>query len=395
MKRRWIVGWALIAAGLAACDAGVVTEGRDAATRRDGAAGADGSSADASVEPMSDGGTSAPDGATAVDGGVVSIGPSRPEECGNNLDDDDDGEVDEGCTCAVGTERACYLGPEGTLNRGACRPGNQRCESAGARAIWGACDGQVLPEPEIASNGVDDDCNGMTDEPGARCLATVNDESGTTCANGRDDDCDGRVDCMDPGCATASRCTMMRCTAAREDTCFGGVDEDCDMAIDCADPDCAGDPSCMASLCPSGQTPTYTERVLTAVSGPSSISAGDGQPNFTQTCVPGRCSQGQVSVVRAGQPPICVPPPPMCPAGQHPAYRGSGWVCEAPCEIVIRYGYMFGFRRVCTGRPTIMCPTGQVPTFDFGSERWVCRPTCNNTTYDRIFLDGAVVCIPC
>jgi hypothetical protein len=187
----------------------------------------------------------------------------------------------------------------------------------------------------------------------------------------------------------------MRCPERTETVCFGGADEDCDGDFDCMDTDCRGTPSCMPSLCPSGQTPTYTERVLAAQSGPSSISAGDGQPVFTMTCAPGRCSQGQVAVVLAGRPAVCVPPPPTCPAGQSPAYRGSGWVCELPCELIIRYGYMFGFRRVCAQRPTITCGGGQVPTFDFSTERWVCRPTCSNTTYDRIILNGLLVCIPC
>lgn len=371
------------------CDDGAVADPRDAA-RRDSAAldvslGSDVPPADAEIGRD----------AAAIDGAPISVGPSRPEECGNHVDDDEDGEIDEDCTCAVGTERACYLGPEGTLNRGACRAGNQRCESTGARAVWGPCEGQVLPEPEIASNGVDDDCNGMTDEPGGRCIAAVNAEEAALCNNGRDDDCDGLTDCMDPGCATASRCTTVRCPSMTESVCFGGVDEDCDGDIDCADVDCRGSPSCVPSPCPMGQTPTYVERSLSPQPGPSSIVAGDGLPNFTMSCAAGRCPQGQVSVVRAGQPAVCVPPPPMCAAGQSPAYRSAGWVCEGPCELVIRYGYMFGFRRVCAQRPRITCPSGQVPTFDFNSERWVCRPTCNNTTYDRILLDGAIVCIPC
>lgn len=394
---RWIVGWALVSASVAACDTGEVSAQRDSSVQRDATvSGQDGSM----ITPTADGSASGPDasamgGDAGGDGGPISVGPARPEECGNAVDDDNDGEVDEGCNCAVGTERACYLGPVGTLNRGACRAGNQRCESTGARAIWGACVGQVIPTPEIASNGVDDDCNGMTDEPGALCLAISNNESATECGNGRDDDCDGRVDCLDPGCATAGRCMTMRCTSATEDTCFGGVDEDCDGSIDCMDPDCARDPSCMPSVCPQGQTPVYTERTLAPASGASGILPGDNRANFAQTCVAGRCPQGQVSVVRAGQPAICVPPPPSCPTGRFAAYRGSSWVCEGPCEIIVRYGYMFGFRQVCTERPRLMCPAGQSPTFDFSTERWLCRATCDNTTYDRVLLDGLVLCVPC
>ncbi len=394
-----------LAIGLTACDPGEVGPIADGAVRRD--AGRDGTSpasdaADSTrdgTSPASDGGLPAMDASEARpdasgDAGGL-MGPLRPEECGNSVDDDGDGEVDEGCNCVVGTERACYLGPVGTLNVGACRPGTQRCESAGARAIWSACSGQTVPNPELAGNGVDDDCNGMTDEPGARCLPLANEESGGGCGNGTDEDCDGLVDCMDPGCSTAARCMMMRCPTRTESVCFGGVDEDCDGMVDCADTDCAATPSCMPSPCPPGQTPTYTERVLTPQRGPSAIFVGDGQPVFPMTCVPGACPQGQVRVSLAGRPPVCVPPPPPCPMGQSPAYRGAGWSCEPPCELVIQYGYMFDFRRVCAPRPTITCPTGQSPTFDFNSERWVCRPTCDNTTYDRIILNGRIVCIPC
>jgi hypothetical protein len=56
---------------------------------------------------------------------------------------------------------------------------------------------------------------------------------------------------------------------------------------------------------------------------------------------------------------------------------------------------MFGFRQVCTERPRLMCPAGQSPTFDFSTERWLCRATCDNTTYDRVLLDGLVLCVPC
>lgn len=398
MKNAWrIVGLTLLGAGIAACEPGEVSTLRDSSVRRDSSA----SSQDGSVEhPEVDGSVTIPDatatgGDASSDGGPISLGPARPEECGNGVDDDYDGEIDEGCNCVVGTERACYHGPAGTLNRGACRAGSQRCESTGARSIWGPCEGQVIPVPEIASNGVDDDCNGMTDEPGALCFAISNNESGTDCGNGRDDDCDGRVDCMDPGCATTNRCMTMRCLSATEDTCFGEIDEDCDGRIDCADSDCSRDPSCMASVCPPGQTPVYTERTLGPAPGASGIFQGDHRANFTLTCVAGRCPQGQVSVVRAGQPMICVPPPPTCAEGRFAAYRGSSWVCEGPCEIIVRYGYMFGFRQVCTERPRLQCPMGQSPTFDFSTERWVCRPTCDNTTYDRIWLDGRVVCIPC
>jgi hypothetical protein len=75
------------------------------------------------------------------------------EAC-NLVDDDCDGAVDEGCECTTGASRPC--GRE----VGACVVGTQRCLAG----LWeSACDGAVLPSPEVC-NTVDDDCDGMVDE---------------------------------------------------------------------------------------------------------------------------------------------------------------------------------------------------------------------------------------
>ncbi|MEI8256274.1 MAG: M23 family metallopeptidase, partial [Deltaproteobacteria bacterium] len=74
------------------------------------------------------------------------------ETC-NNLDDDCDGQIDDGVS------RGCYAGPPGTDGRGICVRGTQPC-SAGT---WGACGGEVLPREEIC-NGLDDNCDGNVDE---------------------------------------------------------------------------------------------------------------------------------------------------------------------------------------------------------------------------------------
>jgi len=83
------------------------------------------------------------------------------EVCGNNIDDDCDGEVDETCVCPPNTERPCYTGPEDTRSVGACHDGVERCPADGVG--WGLCTGEVLPTVE-ACDGKDHDCDGEVDE---------------------------------------------------------------------------------------------------------------------------------------------------------------------------------------------------------------------------------------
>ncbi len=74
------------------------------------------------------------------------------ETC-NNLDDDCDGQVDNGIS------RSCYTGPPGTDGHGICVRGTETC-SAGA---WGSCAGEVRPSVETC-NALDDNCDGQVDE---------------------------------------------------------------------------------------------------------------------------------------------------------------------------------------------------------------------------------------
>ena len=81
------------------------------------------------------------------------------ETC-NNIDDDCDGQIDEGVT------RSCYTGPTGTAGRGQCRNGTQACNAG----QWSAtCTGQILPSTELCSTNVDEDCDGQVGNAGASC----------------------------------------------------------------------------------------------------------------------------------------------------------------------------------------------------------------------------------
>jgi hypothetical protein len=132
---------------------------------------------------------------------VCSATPGTPttETC-NGIDDNCNGTVDEGVT------RSCYTGPSGTAGVGICRAGTQTCV-VGGTGTWGACTGQVLPATETC-NGVDDNCNGVVDDPFARPPSCV---PSTEVCNGVDDNCNGIVDDL-PALGTAS-CPARSCTA--------------------------------------------------------------------------------------------------------------------------------------------------------------------------------------
>jgi hypothetical protein len=63
--------------------------------------------------------------------------------------------------CAPGQRMACYGGPAGTADVGACRSGERSCAPDGT---WSPiCVGEQRPAAE-ACNGLDDDCDGVADD---------------------------------------------------------------------------------------------------------------------------------------------------------------------------------------------------------------------------------------
>lgn len=82
----------------------------------------------------------------------------------DGLDNDCDGQIDEGCPCEIGDVQSCFGGPPGRDEVGACRRGTQRCATLDDDVLgWGACNNSVEPSEETCDD-TDNDCDGCTDE---------------------------------------------------------------------------------------------------------------------------------------------------------------------------------------------------------------------------------------
>lgn len=92
-----------------------------------------------------------------VESELPSLSDQCTEDGQSSIDEDCDGEIDEGCECSEGDE--CYTGPASSRGKGPCHAGTWEC-SENSRA----CVGEVKPKPETCANqGVDDDCDGEVD----------------------------------------------------------------------------------------------------------------------------------------------------------------------------------------------------------------------------------------
>ncbi|HVV86968.1 MAG TPA: MopE-related protein [Kofleriaceae bacterium] len=246
------------------------------------------------------------------------------EVCGDSLDNDCDGQTNEGCVCIPGSTTSCYGGPTGTQGVGACRAGVRTCNTAGTG--WGACSGDVVPVAEACGDSLDNDCDGQTNEgcvctPGASaacyggpagtagvgiCKAGTKpcnaagtgfgacggevDPRAEICGNGLDDDCDGVID---NGCV---------CVPGTQSACYDGANGTVGVGV-CR----AGTQTCNATGTGFG---ACTNEVV-----PSVDVCGDGidndcdgvadrncacAPTTTQACYPGPAGTLGVGICAAG-----------------------------------------------------------------------------------------------
>ncbi len=155
-------------------------------------------------------------------------GTESGEWC-DGLDNDCDGEVDEdGCECVNGESESCYTGPPSTEGVGICTSGTRTCSNGS----WSDCSGETTPQSdETCGDSQDSDCDGVTN-------------NGCPC---------NYAGISEGICGMASRDSSGTCQEPAdyeqtESSCSDGVDNDCDGYADANDADCLKGPgeSCTA-----------------------------------------------------------------------------------------------------------------------------------------------------
>jgi hypothetical protein len=315
----------------------------------------------------SDGAIILPDGAlfVAPDAGMTGCGPT--EICGNGLDDNCNGEVDEGCACTPGSTQACYGGLPANAGLGVCTMGTQTCLH-GDLGAWGPCMGDGRPQPVMCGGHQDYRCDGIIDE-------------GCFCAPGTSETCyDGPPNTAGVGlCRAGTRACTMTATGSAWGPCTGEVTPAPMNPCDGMDHECTGMPyagcactpgdtrSCYdgpagtagVGLCHNGMQscasgpngPAWGPCVGEAVPSPNNPCDGldhlcNGMPFAGCACTPGattRCYDGPMGTVGVG----------VCTAGMQVCTVVNGQPTLSPCsgEVTPSPDTCDGVDRECNGMP--------------------------------------------
>lgn len=275
---------------------------------------------------------------------VGAVEPTEEVCDAERVDENCDGNINEGCDCVPGETMKCGV------TKGACREGLQMCTEEGKFAA--TCEGQVGPKDEQCEGQTDDDCDGLPDSQDTDC----------ECINGRTQECaasgigvcsEGQQTCSDGkwgrcvaeqrGCVCddsqaprdcgrssmgACRLGKERCVQGQWSACEGavnpttercdGTDSDCDGNSDAQDDDadqaCSGGGMCDGRECVTPPPPT--------TSSPYHRCSSDADCGSNSLCS------------NAFSPYFCAPAPP-CPAA--PGYQTAVFF-QTGCVIVCNSG---------------------------------------------------------
>ncbi len=317
----------------------------------------------------------------------------KAESCTTSGDDDCDGLTNEGCVCTPGQTQACaYTGPAGTAGVGQCRAGTRTCSVTGSTPFWSACSGEVKPASE-SCDGRDNSCNGQVDEGnpggGGSCatgrpgvcaqgtmacsggapVCTPNVSPSAEICDGLDNDCDGQTDEGNPGGNASCSTGQAGVCALGTTTCSGGAlvcnanaspsaeicdgrDNDCDGQTDEGNP--GGNDFCMSDQ------PGVCARGLTTCSGGALVCTPSTSPS-AETCdgldndCNGRTDEGNPgggAACSTGQPGVCAQGTTTC--------SGGGFVCNpttSPSSEVCGDS----LDNDCDGQTDEGCGTGDCP----------------------------------
>jgi hypothetical protein len=139
-----------------------------------------------------------------------SVGPAQ-RDCRTQEDNDCNGRpdntIDNVCTCAIGTTRACETHP-GQDGVGQCRAGSQQCLAGqnNTSSLLGACNGSVDPAQRDACTSVNDaDCDGLAND-GCQCVSS---RGNADCSNNADSArCNGTTGQCVP-CQSNADCSLV------------------------------------------------------------------------------------------------------------------------------------------------------------------------------------------
>ena len=185
--------------------------------------------------------------------------------CGPSVRED----VDPNASCRPGKTGSCFTGVEGTDGVGPCHGGTRTCDANG---MWGACQGEVAPSQELCGDGIDNNCNGKTDED-----EDADGDGITTCGG----DCCDSTECSDPGAVNPGAF----------DAPGNSFDDDCNGVVDDAVNNCdanlasgslnANDYAKAIDLC---QTATLADKKWGVISAKLTLADGTGVPtNIAQS----------------------------------------------------------------------------------------------------------------